>query len=663
VGTPVRDSQGRVVGLLGLVRDITERKANEDALKESELRFRSFVENAHDIIYALSSEGIFTYVSPNWSELMGEPAEVAIGQSFEPYVHPEDVHICKGYLRKILTAEGKKSSVEYRVIHRDGTIRWHVSIGSAMPSAAGEIIEYVGIARDVTDRKKYEEALRLSEMRYKSLAENFPDGALFLLDKDWRCLAANGKAFERAGLNSRDVIGKTVKEVFPELWDVLEPHMVRAFRGERVFFEVECGGRLYSNQAVLVDIERGKPEQVIIITQDITEKVKYEEEKAELEKQYQQVQKVESIGRLAGGVAHDLNNLLSPILGYSEILRGDFDAEDRRREAVDEIMSAGLRARDLVQQLLAFSRKQILEFKAVNLNSILTGLEKLLRRTIRENIEMVFELSFNAQMVLADVGQIEQVIMNLTVNAADAMPEGGRLMIETSRVYLDQAYTMHHKSSKPGEYALLAVSDTGFGMDRATREQIFEPFFSTKGEQGTGLGLSTVYGIVKQHGGNIWVYSEPEKGTTFKVYLPLAESPEVDEAVRVESMPTQAGSETILVVEDNEQVLLLTTSILKRIGYEVLAAQDGLEAIDLLTNLDSSVHLLLTDVVLPGMNGKEIFEKSEKIFNDLKVIYMSGYTDNVIAHHGVLDKGVHFIQKPFTVHGLAIKVREVLDGE
>ena len=632
-----------------------------EALRESEQKFRSFVENANDIVYALDPEGRFTYVSPNWLERMGEPAENALGKSFEPYVHPDDVHLCREFLNRVLTTEKKQGSVEYRVKHRDGSWRWHVSNGSPLRNQSGTVTGYVGIGRDVTDTKRSEEALQLSELRYKSLAENFPDGALFLLDKDWCYLAANGRAFEQAGLNSRDVIGKTVKEVFPELWDVLEPNMERAFEGEKVYYEVEYRGRLYSNQAVLVDLEEGKPEQVIIITQDITERRKAETKKAELEKQYQQVQKVESIGRLAGGVAHDLNNLLSPILGYSELLRDELDSEDSRRESVDEIMSAGLRARDLVRQLLAFSRKQILEFKALDLNKVTAGLEKLLRRTIREDIEMVFKLSSDAQMVMADIGQIEQVIMNLSVNASDAMPEGGLLTIETSRVYLDRDYVKHHQSAKPGEYAMLAISDSGQGMDEATQEHIFEPFFSTKGEHGTGLGLSTVYGIVKQHGGNIWVYSESGKGTTFKIYLPVADQSKGEEKARKEVTRDLKGSETILIVEDNEQVRHLAKSVLRRNGYQVLDAENGREALEILRGHDGPVHLLLSDVVLPGMNGKELYEKAVEIRPFLRVLYMSGYTGNVIAHRGVLDEGVQFIQKPFTVHGLATKVRELLD--
>ncbi len=525
-----------------LIGSYIDRRLATEALRESEHRFRSFVENANDIVYSLSPEGVFTYVSPNWSHFMGEPATEAVGSAFEPYVHPEDISLCREFLERVLVTGEKQSSVEYRVKHRNGSWRWHVSNGSPMFDMDGNVISYFGIARDITERKRTEE------------------------------------------------------------------------------------------------------------------------NREKLQAQLNQTRKIESIGTLAGGVAHDLNNLLSPILGYSEILRDDFDPEDARRESVNEIISAGLRARDLVRQLLAFSRKQILEFKPVGLNKVAVGLEKLLRHTIREDIEMEFDLRPDTGLVMADTGQIEQVIMNLSVNAADAMPEGGKLTVETGKVYLDEEYTKHHQSAKPGEHAVLAISDTGCGMDESTRERIFDPFFSTKGEHGTGLGLATVYGIVKQHGGNIWVYSEPGKGSTFKIYLPIVKTSQPEETTAEETSKDLRGSETILIVEDSEQVRVLAGSVLERNGYHVLTAGNGAEALQTVESHDGPVHLLLTDVVLPGMNGRELYEKAAETRPSIKVLYMSGYTDNVIAHRGVLDEGVQFIQKPFTVQGLAAKVREVLDG-
>lgn len=393
------------------------------------------------------------------------------------------------------------------------------------------------------------------------------------------------------------------------------------------------------------------------------ERKRAEEALRQKEQQVRLFQKMESIGRLAGGVAHDLNNLLTPILGYGELLLEGLGPDGKQREFADEIVRAGLQARGLVRQLLAFSRKQTLEYKPVNLNKAVAGFEKLLRRTIREDIEIEIIRSPDIHTVMADIGQIEQVIMNLAVNAADAMPDGGTLTIETALVDLDEEYAATHQDVKPGTYAMLAVSDTGCGMDDEAREHLFEPFFSTKGEQGTGLGLATVYGIVKQHGGNIRVDSEPGKGATFKVYLPVSEEAQKEEKTGEVTATDLKGSETVLLAEDNEQVRRLARDILKRQGYTVLVAENGPEALTILASPEDPVHLLLTDVVMPEMNGKELFDKGAEKHADLKVLYMSGYPGNVIAHRGVLDEGVAFIQKPFAVQALAAKVREVLDGK
>ena len=326
-----------------------------------------------------------------------------------------------------------------------------------------------------------------------------------------------------------------------------------------------------------------------------------------------------------------------------------------------EILKAGFRARDLVRQLLAFSRKQTLEYRVVDMNEALTGFDKLLRRTIREDIKIEIIPSTDIRAVMADIGQIEQVIMNLAVNAQDAMPEGGRLTIETATVDLDEEYAATHPGVKPGAYVMLAISDTGCGMDDKTRGQVFEPFFSTKGKLGTGLGLSTVYGIIKQHGGNVWIYSEPGMGTTIKVYLPVSGEAHVEEETSEKTAADPKGFETILLVEDDKLVRDLAHSILKRQGYTVLVAEDGPEALTVLEAHDDPVDLLLTDVVMPEMNGRDLFDKVAEKHPDTKVLYMSGYTDNVIAHRGVLDEGTAFIQKPFNVQALAAKVREVLD--
>lgn len=397
------------------------------------------------------------------------------------------------------------------------------------------------------------------------------------------------------------------------------------------------------------------------LTQDITESKQAEKEKESLEKQLLQSQKLESLGRLAGGVAHDLNNLLSPIIGYSELLLDSDDIEQDDKDEIEQINRAGHKSSDLVKQLLAFSRKQVLEYKVVDLNEVIAGLETLVRRTIREDISMKVVKFSDLKLINADIGQLEQVLMNLAVNSADAMKDGGTLIIETQNVILDRKVVEDKPGVTDGQYVMLSISDTGHGMDKKTQENMFEPFFSTKAEKGTGLGLATVYGIVKQHNGSIWVKSEIGRGTVIDVCFPVSD--ELDVAVDSSMQQTERveGTETILLVEDEGQVRKVATQMLKKHGYTVLSFSDGSQALDYLRNGDSKVDMLITDVIMPQMNGKELYDKVLEFLPDLKVLYMSGYTDDVIVHHGVLEDGVHFVQKPFSVKALLSKVRTTLD--
>ena len=398
---------------------------------------------------------------------------------------------------------------------------------------------------------------------------------------------------------------------------------------------------------------------------DITEHKASEATLRRTEDQLRQAQKMEAIGNLAGGVAHDFNNLLSVILGYSTMLAQDMTPSDPRRADLMEIENAGQRAVNLTRQLLAFGRQQILQPRVVDLNDVIAGMANMLRRLIGENIELAVLPGAALGRVLVDPGQVEQVIMNLSVNSRDAMPDGGKLTIETSNVELDSKYASAHFGATPGPHVMLAVTDTGTGMDRATQARMFEPFFTTKEKgKGTGLGLATVFGIVRQSGGNVWVYSEPGRGTTFKVYLRCCDPNAAAAAVSVSPPATSAqrGTETVLLVEDEESVRVLARTVLRRYGYHVLEAQSGGDALLICEQHTAAIHIMVTDVVMPRMSGRQLADRLRSVRPDMKILYMSGYTDNSIVHHGVLDSGVAFLQKPITPEALAHKVREVLDS-
>ena len=506
--------------------------------------------------------------------------------------------------------------------------------------------------------------------------EQMPVPVIIAGAPDGKISKYNSKAVELLAQPVKDLSGIKLED-HSKHWPVMHPDgtpfpceelpLVLAIREgkttlnqEMIIRHGECN-RWFTVSAAPLHDQKGKIIAGIEIFPEITEFKLVEKEKEHFEQQYHQVQKVESIGRLAGGVAHDLNNLLSPILGYAEMLKDDPVLDETLQEPMGEIMNAGLKAKDLVQRLLAFSRKQTLEYSPVDISKTLKGFEKLLRRTIREDIDISLITPPSTPIVMADVVQIEQVIMNLAVNAQDAMPQGGYLVISITPTYLDEDFAARHPGSKPGFYVQMSISDTGCGMEKEILDNVFEPFFSTKGILGTGLGLATVYGIVKQHGGNIWAVSEPGKGTTFQIYLPVSkELPDKKNTSKTESTNLQ-GSETILLVEDDNQVLHLARSILERLGYTVHAASSGAEALEILATIKKPVHILLTDVVMPKMNGRELVKKVSELYPSLKVIFMSGYADDVIAEHGVLEEGTAYIQKPFSVQSLSAKVREVLD--
>ena len=484
-------------------------------------------------------------------------------------------------------------------------------------------------------------------------------------------LTAEGYAPSWVSENVTRVLGYDVPEALHPKWWVHHLHPADRSRvlaeistllrkGELTLeyqFQAKNGAyRWVHDEARLLRDPTGLPVEVFGAWLDITER-------KQLEQQFQQAQKMEAVGRLAGGVAHDFNNLLTAILGSADLVLDDLKPNAPEREEIQEIRRAALRAADLTRQLLAFSRQQVISPTVLNPNAVVANMDKLLRRLLGEDVDLRTVLTPEPGAIKADPSQLEQVVVNLAVNARDAMPGGGKLTIETQNVQLDEQYTRGHVSAQPGSYVMLAVSDTGSGMDAATQARIFEPFFTTKEQgKGTGLGLATVYGIVKQSGGWIWVYSEPGHGTTFKIYLPrvteaaapAAPSPVLPISVR--------GSETVLLVEDDEMIRALVQKVLKANGYTTLVAESGPAALRLAGQHDGRIHLLMTDVVMPGMNGREVAERLAPAHAGIEVLYLSGYTDDAIVHHGVLEPGIAFLQKPFTPAVLVRKVREVLDA-
>jgi len=508
-----------------------------------------------------------------------------------------------------------------------------------------------------------QENLRRSEANFRSLVTNAPYG-ICSCDSTGKILDANPAFLELLSLSSPgDVIGQHIYSLYAESeqWFALADHLRSEgpFQGLTAEWKRKTGTTVVrvSGRAV----PNGRKEGVVfeIFAEDVTER-------RALEQQLRQSQKMEAVGRLAGGIAHDFNNLLMVISGYSEFLLERLGGEPHLRGPAQEIASASERASSLTRQLLAFSRKQMLAPRIVNLNDIATENLKMLTRMIGEDIDLVMTPAQNLWSVRADAGQIEQVIMNLAVNARDAMPSGGKLTIETANATLDEEYARMHAPVRPGDYVMFSISDTGAGMDADTQSHIFEPFFTTKGPKGTGLGLSTVYGIVKQSGGYIWVYSEVARGTTFKIYLPRVpsvEEPLVQPAVsRSQFQKVEPGTETILLVEDEANLRYLARQYLEKQGYKVIEAADGAVAMQIAVAHEGVIHLLLTDVIMPGMNGRELAQRISEIRPNAKVLYMSGYTENVIGQDGTLDAGVRLLQKPFNLRDLKSKVREVLDA-
>jgi PAS domain S-box-containing protein len=652
-----------------IAHDITERWRAEQALRESEEKYRVLVETSPDAITLFDLNlNIIMGNRPALSLYGYERQEEIIGKSVLNYLAPEQLARAREDIAKVLET-GSMGPVEYTLLRQDGTFFVAELKGSLILDREKKPNAILCVSRDITGRKKVEEALRSSEEKYRTILETMEDG-YFEVDLTGNFTFVNDAECRNLGYSREELIGRNNRQYTDE---TMAKKLHQTFTGvyttgESVkMLDVEVikkdGTKSINEISIsLIKDSEGKPIGFRGVARDVTERKHMEQEKASLEEQLRQSQKIEAIGRLAGGVAHDFNNLLTVISGNCQLSLLELNEKDPLKGNIEEIKGASEKAANLTRQLLAFSRRQILEMKVLDLNTVLRDLDKMLHRLIGEDIELITLLADDLGRVKTDPGWVEQIIMNLAVNARDAMPNGGKLTIETANVELDEAYARNHVSVKPGRYVMLSMSDTGVGMTPEVRQQIFEPFFTTKEKgKGTGLGLSTVYGIVKQSGGNIWVYSELGKGTTLKIYLPCVDEPAEKLKAQVLGEEFPRGSETILIVEDDKEVRNLAVRILKRQGYTVLDGSYGDEAFSACRQHKGPIHLLLTDVVMPGMDGRALSESLSQLHPEMKVLYMSGYTDDAIVRHGVMAKGINYIQKPFTVSELTNKVREVLN--
>ena len=629
-------------------------------LFEREELFQLISENVADMIAVVDAHGRRLYNSPSYQRVLGYTTEELKSSSSFDQIHPEDRNrVREAAAEAQRTGEGRP--LEYRIRHRDGSWRVLESNASVVRSRAGEPERLVIVNRDITERKKAEELLRQSESSFRSMIEDAPYG-ICRVAVDGSLLRANPALQKILGYEQLDKLLKTnlANEVFKDPSGLSK--LTELLNSADEFKDVEVDWKRRDGSPITIrctgrkvkDEHEGMP-CFDMFAEDVTEK-------RVLERQLRMAGKMEAVGRLSGGIAHDFNNLLGVIIGYSQVLKRRLDPGNALLEHVLEIEKAGQRAAALTRQLLAFSRQQILTPSVLLLNDLVADMVKMLPRLLGEDIEVSTSLSLDLGTVKADQSQIEQVVMNLAVNARDAMPKGGKLRIETTNAELDHVYAWQHPGAKPGHYVRLAVIDSGTGIDKDTLAHIFEPFFTTKEVgKGTGLGLATVYGVVKQSGGYIWVDSEPGQGASFEIFLPRISEPAIIVGVTEPKVDAKGGSETILLVEDSEPLRKLTRSFLESHGFRVVAAQDGQEALLVEARHAGKIDLLLTDVVMPGMNGRALAEALLQKQPAMGVLYISGYTDSFVAAHGVLEQGMALLHKPFTEETLISKVRDVLD--
>jgi PAS domain S-box-containing protein len=658
----VYDEQGEITSFMVVERDITERKRAEEYVRAISSRQEAILAAVPDIIMEVNNNKVYTWANQAGHEFFGEDVigkEAAVYFEGEQNTYTEVEPLFKGS-EDVFYVE----SWQRRKDREKRLLAWWCRV---LKDKNGNVTGALSSASDMTERKRMENALQESERRYKKLLESVVDYIYTVTIEDGRSAAT------KHGPGCVAVTGYTSEEydADPFLWYRMiheEDRHAAMEQAEKILSGAASSSlehriihkdgsvRWVKNSPVPHCDENGRLIAFDGMVSDITERKR-------LENQLHQAQKMEAVGQLAGGIAHDFNNILSAILGYGSLLQMKIEKDDPLRYYVDQIIASSHRAAHLTHGILAFSRKQIINLRPVDLNEVIERVEKLLVRIIGEDIELKTEMNGTDLLITADSSQMEQVLINLCTNARDAMPRGGFLMIETRLVKCDELFVKAHPYAKPGTYAMISVSDTGIGIDEKMKEKIFEPFFTTKEVgKGTGLGLSIVYGIIKQHGGYINVYSEVGKGTTFKIYLPIIQS-EVRAAEATPSLPAARGTETVLVAEDDVAVRTIAKEVFQQFGYAVIDAEDGEDAINKFRENKDRIALLVLDVLMPKKNGKETYEEIKKIQPDIKAIFTSGYTADVLHKKGILDEGINFLSKPFTTDDFIGKVREVLDTE
>ncbi len=664
-------------------------RALVDANERLELRVRertaelgTTLDSIGDGVIATDTDGRVVRINPVAERLTGWPEDEAIGRPLEEVfrvVQEETGLPVESPVKRVLREDAVVGLASQSVlVARDGTSRAVADSGAPIRDEQGALRGTVLVFRDQTEERRAERLLKESEARKGAIFEAALD-CIVTIDQDGVVREFNPAAEKTFGYPRAEAVGRALEELLipPSLRQAHNrafAHYLATGEGPILGKRVEIsamkkGGEEFPVELAVVPIRAGGALGFTAYIRDLTDRQQAaqaleasEQSRRETEEQLRQAQKMEAVGTLAGGIAHDFNNLLSVILSYGDLLLEDLKQSDPMRDDLEQIIRAGRRAHDLTRQMLAFSRQQVLQPRVVDINRTVGATTRMLKRLIGEDIELTLNTAARSPNVFVDPGQIEQVLMNLVLNARDAMPQGGKLTIETSNLSFDDRYASEHLGVSPGKHIMLSVTDTGLGMDESVRSRIFEPFFTTKEKgKGTGLGLSTVFGIVKQSGGSIWVYSEPGQGTAFKIYLPEVDAAKTPVTAEASAENRQRGTETVLLVEDDPQVRTLAHTILGRHGYQVLQAASGEEALAQCERHQGPIQLLLTDVIMPRMSGRELAERIAKLRPDTRILFMSGYTDDAIVHHGVLSSEMSFVQKPILPGPLLAKIREVLD--